>query len=96
MTTTVAPPGTVKRLSVAVAVDGVTSPGANGKVDYQPRSAEEMQHIGELVRSAVGYNAQRGDQVSVINVRFDDSVTADASRSLVRLKRYSTSTRTLT
>ncbi len=81
MTTTVAPPGTVKRLSVAVAVDGVTSPGANGKVDYQPRSVEEMQHIEELVRSAVGYNAQRGDQVSVINVRFDDSVSADTATS---------------
>lgn len=82
MTTTVAAPGTVRRLSIAVAVDGVTTPGEHGKADsYQPRSAEEMQHIEELVRSAVGYNAQRGDQVSVINVRFDDSVSADAGSS---------------
>ncbi len=79
-TTTIAAPGAIKRLSVAVAVDGVTTPGANGKgQSYQPRSAQEMQHIEDLVRSAVGYNATRGDQVSVINVRFDDSVSADAA-----------------
>jgi len=76
-TTTIAPPGTVKRLSVAVAVDGVTTPSAHGKGEnYQPRSDQEMQHISDLVKSAVGYNATRGDQVSVINVRFDDSVSA--------------------
>jgi flagellar M-ring protein FliF len=38
-----------------------------------------MQHIEELVRSAVGYDQSRGDQVSVINVRFDDSVSEDAA-----------------
>jgi flagellar M-ring protein FliF len=80
--TTVDAPGTVKRLSVAVAVDGVTTPGANGKKSsYQPRSADEMQHIEALVRSAVGYDATRGDQISVINVRFDDSVSADSAVS---------------
>ncbi|HXQ11714.1 MAG TPA: flagellar basal-body MS-ring/collar protein FliF [Caulobacteraceae bacterium] len=79
-TTTIAPPGTIKRLSVAVAVDGVSTPSGNGKSEsYQPRSAQEMQHIEDLVRSAVGYNAARGDQISVINVRFDDSVSADAA-----------------
>jgi flagellar M-ring protein FliF len=40
-----------------------------------------MQHIEELVRSAVGYDATRGDQVSVINVRFDDAVADDAAAS---------------
>ncbi|HXQ47121.1 MAG TPA: flagellar basal-body MS-ring/collar protein FliF [Caulobacteraceae bacterium] len=79
-TTTIAAPGEIKRLSVAVAVDGVTTPGPNGKgQNYQPRSAQEMQHIEDLVRSAVGYTATRGDQVSVINVRFDDSVSADSA-----------------
>ena len=66
--TTVAAPGTVKRLSVAVAVDGVMSPGKNGKPgNWAPRSQEEMQHIQDLVRSAVGYDQTRGDQVNVIN-----------------------------
>jgi flagellar M-ring protein FliF len=38
-----------------------------------------MQHIEELVRSAVGYDATRGDQVSVINVRFDSGVDDEAA-----------------
>jgi flagellar M-ring protein FliF len=78
--TTVDAPGSVKRLSIAVAVDGTTAPGAHGKPGlYTPRSAPEMQHIEELVRSAVGYDASRGDQVSVINVRFDNAIADDAA-----------------
>jgi flagellar M-ring protein FliF len=69
--TEVQEPGTVKRLSVAVAVDGVTAVAKDGKSGaYTPRSAEEMQRIEQLVRTAVGFNQDRGDQVSVINVRF--------------------------
>jgi flagellar M-ring protein FliF len=80
--TTVDAPGSVKRLSIAVAVDGVTAAGAHGKPGaYTPRTAAEMQHIEQLVRSAVGYDASRGDQISVINVRFDNAVTADAAAS---------------
>ncbi len=64
-------PGTVKRLSVAVAVDGATTFDAKGKPTYTPRTSEEMQRIDQLVRSAIGFTATRGDQVSVVNVRFD-------------------------
>lgn len=64
-------PGDMKRLSVAVAIDGITAPGVDGKPGaYTPRSAQEMQRIEQLVRTAVGYNADRGDQVTVVNVRF--------------------------
>jgi flagellar M-ring protein FliF len=53
-------------------VDGVTAVDAKGKPGaYTPRSAEEMGHIQDLVRSAMGYDKDRGDQVSVVNVRFD-------------------------
>ena len=70
--TTIEEPGSIKRLSVAVAVDGVTAAGPNGKPGaYTARSAAEMQHIDQLVRSAVGFDATRGDQVNVINVRFE-------------------------
>ena len=63
--------GAVKRLSVAVAVDGVTAIGKDGKPGaYTPRSAEEMQRIEQLVRASVGFNSDRGDQMSVVNVRF--------------------------
>ncbi len=76
--TTVEQPGTMKKLSIAVAVDGVTEPGSGGKPGpYTPRSAQEMQHIEALVRSAVGFDATRGDQISVINVQFDRSETTD-------------------
>jgi flagellar M-ring protein FliF len=79
--TEVQEPGTVKRLSVAVAVDGVTAPGKDGKPGaYTPRSAEEMQQIEQLVRTAVGYNADRGDQISVVNVRFPSVDTGEGSQ----------------
>ncbi len=75
--TTIETPGTIKKLSIAVAVDGVTMPGAKGKPDaYTPRTAQEMQYIDQLVRSASGYDVSRGDQVSVVNVRFDRDATA--------------------
>ena len=47
--------------SVAVAVDGLTTYDAKGKPTYAPRTAEEMQRIDQLVRSAVGFTSTRGD-----------------------------------
>jgi flagellar M-ring protein FliF len=75
--TEVKEPGQIKKLSVAVAVDGITTYGKGGKTSYQPRSAEEMQRIQELVRSAVGFDQTRGDQVSVVNVRFSHDDDAE-------------------
>jgi flagellar M-ring protein FliF len=73
-TTQVQQPGTVKRLSVAVAVDGVTAVGKDGKPGpYSPRSAEEMQHLNDLVKAAMGFSTDRGDQLQVVNVRFADA-----------------------
>ncbi len=84
--TEVQEPGQVKRLSVAVAVDGVTAYDKKGKASYTPRSTEEMQRIQDLVRSAVGFNQTRGDQVTVVNVRFthdDDAQGASAGSPLL-------------
>jgi flagellar M-ring protein FliF len=64
--------GRVKRLSVAVLVDGSYKKGANGEVTYEPRRQEELDRIAALVRSGVGYDAQRGDQIEVANLRFAD------------------------
>ncbi|ESQ91481.1 flagellar M-ring protein FliF [Asticcacaulis sp. AC460] len=71
-TTEVKGPGEIKKLSVAVVVDGVETPSADGKAPpaYAPRSAEDMQRIQELVQAAVGYDQTRGDQVRVSNIRF--------------------------
>ncbi len=64
------PAGRIKRVSVAVLVDHVPRPGANGKVTDQPLSAAELTRVEALVRQAVGFNAERGDTVSVMNARF--------------------------
>ncbi|MDP2261012.1 MAG: flagellar basal-body MS-ring/collar protein FliF [Caulobacter sp.] len=69
--TEVREPGAIKKISVAVAVDGVTAAGADGKPGaYTPRSAEELERLDELVKAAVGYDTTRGDIVKVTNVRF--------------------------
>lgn len=64
--------GRVRRLSVAVAVDGVVTPGEgeNAQPTWAARSDEEMQRLTQLVRSAVGFNAERGDVVEVVNAQF--------------------------
>lgn len=64
--------GRLKRLSVAVLVDGVYSRAANGDVAYAPRPQDELDRIGALVRSAVGFDTARGDAVEVVNLRFAD------------------------
>jgi len=62
--------GTLKRLTVAVMVDGVYEKNADGQMEYRPRTEEEMEQITALVKSAVGYDANRGDLVDVENLRF--------------------------
>lgn len=63
-------PGAVKRLSVAVVVDGSYVDDGNGNLAYTPRSADEVSQILTLVRSAVGFSAERGDSVEVVNMQF--------------------------
>lgn len=76
--------GTIKRLTVAVMVDGVYEKNADGQEAYRPRTEAEMEKITALVRSAVGYSANRGDVVDVENMRFAgiSSDVADASETL--------------
>ena len=62
--------GRIKRLSVAVLVDGQYSAGPDGKPVYKERSQQELNKIGELVKSAMGYDKARGDQLHVVNLRF--------------------------
>lgn len=62
--------GVIKRLSVAVIVDGTYTLNPNGTKTYVPRTEKEMELLTTLVRSAVGYDANRGDTVEVINLPF--------------------------
>ncbi|MDR6774885.1 flagellar basal-body MS-ring/collar protein FliF [Azospirillum sp. BE72] len=69
---TVIEPGDVRRLSVAVLVNGTWKTAADGTRQYEPRSAEELQRLTELVRSAMGFSEARGDRVTVDNLEFVD------------------------
>jgi flagellar M-ring protein FliF len=77
--TSVVDAGTVKRLSVAVVVDGDNKADATGKDAYTPRTPQEMAQINALVKSAIGFDASRGDQVQVTNMEFAHLDVADAT-----------------
>ncbi len=64
------PGGDVKHLSVAVVVDGTEKGPDGGQQTYVPRSKQEMAQIETLVKSAMGYDKTRGDQVQVVNMPF--------------------------
>jgi flagellar M-ring protein FliF len=76
----VEPSGSIKQLSVAVLVDGIyetATPSEAGKAasdtakKYMARPEEDMKRIEEIVKKAMGYSAERQDQVQVTNVQFD-------------------------
>ncbi|SNB47062.1 flagellar basal-body MS-ring/collar protein FliF [Geobacter sp. DSM 9736] len=76
---TIEPVGTLSKVSVAILVDGkYEAPAAQkggataAKLKYQPRTGEELQKIEALVKSAVGFSAERGDQVTVANIPFQE------------------------
>ena len=60
----------MRRLSVAVLVDGVTTVAADGTKTYAPRPAEELERLTALAKSAIGYNQQRGDTLELANLAF--------------------------
>ena len=62
--------GEVRRLSVAVLVDGRYVKNAEGVEEYQARTDAELDQIAALVRSAIGYDANRGDTLEVVNMPF--------------------------
>ena len=69
-TTQIRESGIVERLSVAVLVDGLYTTGEDGEQIYEPRSDAELEQLATLVRTTVGFDAARGDQVEVVNMQF--------------------------
>jgi len=63
-------PISLRRLSVAVVVDDIALSGADGTVKSRERTPEEIERLTELVREAIGFDAQRGDSVRVMNSSF--------------------------
>jgi len=74
-------PGAIERLSVAVLVDGTYETDEAGNRVYRERGEEELEQIGALVRSAVGYDADRGDVVEVANLRFAEPETPEIEQA---------------
>ncbi len=69
----------VRRLFVAVLVDGVAEvrPGEAAPA-WRERTPEELARIASLVRSAVGFDERRGDRVEVVSMRFVEEPAAAA------------------
>jgi flagellar M-ring protein FliF len=65
--------GAIKRMTVAVLVNGITVQGADGNQTYQERPAEELAALTALVESAVGYDAARGDVITLKSMQFRET-----------------------
>lgn len=98
---TVEPVGTIKRLSVAVIVDGTYKSEKAGRgqeeLKYLPRTQDEMKQFGDIVKRAVNFDAARGDEIKVANIPFEtakvnfpqgEEAVAEAGW-LLMLKQYS-------
>lgn len=76
--------GNVKRISVAVMVDGVYQINKEtGEVTYIPRSSEEIEKYTALVKSAIGFKEDRGDKIELINMQFVTDLESLREETLV-------------
>jgi len=64
--------GAIRRLSIAVLVDGTSSVGADGTPQFQPLPMEQIERIRNLAQRAVGFDATRGDAIEVSSIPFGD------------------------
>jgi flagellar M-ring protein FliF len=92
------PRGSVKRLTVAVVINNKTDTDANNKIITRPLTEEEKNQISNLIKEAMGFKAERGDSISVVNIAFkpmdkqeliskpfwQDLLTMDNFKSLVQ------------
>ena len=84
---TVAPVGALKRISVAVLVDGAFVE-REGKRVFAPRPPEELDRLRELVKGAVGFSEARGDRIQIASVPFQRDTAAAAARVLSAVARW--------
>jgi len=69
------PGGRIRRVTTAVLIDHVPRPDAEGNLTLQALSDEELAKVEALVQQAVGFDAARGDMVSVMNTPFVHDAT---------------------
>jgi len=85
---TIEPVGKLRRISIAVLIDGIYKEvkEKNGKttLKYFPRSEEEIKRFEEIVKKAIGYDKDRGDQVEVVNIRFKETELNPIDESIAK------------
>lgn len=64
-------PGAIKRVSVAVLVNDIETTAADGTITTIPRSAEELEDLRVLVASAIGFDSERGDEITIRSMTFE-------------------------
>ncbi len=64
-------PGAIRRMTVAVLIDGLREPDADGVMVWQPRPDAELEALRELVASAVGFDEARGDVITLRSLPFE-------------------------
>ena len=82
------PAGRLRRVTVAVLIDNLRSVGKDGKSKETPLSKEQLDHINELVKDAVGYDEARGDSVNVVNASFTQDATPVAAESELQTTKF--------
>ncbi|MEX1035755.1 MAG: flagellar basal-body MS-ring/collar protein FliF [Sneathiella sp.] len=83
ITTEVRESGPVRRLTVAVLVNGRTEVAADGTRTYESLNEESMTQVSRLVKSAIGYNEERGDVVEVVNMPFAAAIETFSVEEIV-------------
>lgn len=77
---TTGPAAQLKRLTVSVMVDGSYAQPEDGtEAVFTPRTEEEIKELQKVVENAVGYNAARGDRISLVSVPFVDRPRIDGA-----------------
>lgn len=66
--------GGVRKLTVAVLIDGIYSQGPDGASQYAARSPQELEGYRKIVENIVGLDSERGDKIELLNVRFQENL----------------------
>ena len=74
-------PGAVKRLTVAVLVDGIRTTSEDGSTEWAPRPDAELESLRELVAGAVGFDETRGDVITMKTMEFEQIEAAGSAPS---------------
>ncbi|MBI4688642.1 MAG: flagellar M-ring protein FliF [Nitrospirae bacterium] len=85
----ISPSAAIKKVTVAVLVDGIYTLEKGAKEQkYMPRTAEDIKYYDELVKNAIGFTTDRGDEVKVVNMPFKATMEDGAMASQEKKKEY--------